>query len=450
MRDVLAIALTMLVLAGVANGQRLYRKDLDDAAQQALKAMDKVDSKELFDRMLQNLSMQSRQDFETTFSGIRRQTRDRIQTWDNWCAVHADMVQTMTRFDYPGLVPANPLFATTAAELQAECGRLLEKDPAKANPQPVIDQWNELVKQIETAKADRQKEIDDLTNNPGTAEPRLLALLGQLGNLTEVEQALQQFQASPSKGKLHSLAAPALETVGILRRLGEAYQEFKDRRDQIQNVQQELRELRAEMLKIAVLKLVAQEEHLKRLIAIEARRAREIEDAVASFELYRTALMCERQRNSGLDLKRIDDSLRELGQSAASDKSTPSDGYLYTEKRVNVSSDDQVKFLNFCKGTAAPMRQRLEALARALFQAAAVQTRGATPEYLAELRRAQEQQRYSIVQSSLEARAYETLVETGVRRLALLHAGGIKPSEIAQLVYQAGQLAGVSVIAVKQ
>jgi hypothetical protein len=132
----------------------------------------------------------------------------------------------------------------------------------------------------------------------------------------------------------------------------------------------------------------------------------------------------------------------------ASDKSTPSDEYLYNAKRENANSDDDVRTL--CKEIPGPARLRLEGLARGLFQAAAVQTRGATPEYLAELRRSQEQQRYSIVQSSLEAQAYETLVEAGVRRLAMLHAGGIKPAEIAQLVYQAGELTGVGVIAVKQ
>jgi len=89
----------------------------------------------------------------------------------------------------------------------------------------------------------------------------------------------------------------------------------------------------------------------------------------------------------------------------------------------------------------------VQRLARALFQAASVQARAETPEYMAELRRAQEAQRYSIVLSSIEARAYETLVNTGVHRLAMLHAGGIKPEQIAQLVFQAGQLAGISVIA---
>jgi hypothetical protein len=326
MQNVIASTLAMLFLASAANGQRLYRKELDAAAQQALKAMEKVDSKQLFDRMLQNLSTQSKQDFETTFSGIRRQTRDRIQSWDTWCAVHRDMDRAMTRLGYPGLLralpdtlPTEPDLRTQTqkdehlrAKLRTDCGRLLEKDPTPSSPEPVVKKWKELLEQIENAKADRQNEINDLIAQPGTAEPRLLALLGQLGNLTEVEQALKQFQSSPLNGKVPSLAVPASETVAILTRLGQSYQEFKDRRDQIGNVRQELRELRAEMLKVAVLKLVAEQEHLKRMISIEERRAREIEDAVASFDRYRNAITCERQREPGFDLKRIDDSLRAL------------------------------------------------------------------------------------------------------------------------------------------
>ena len=449
MRNALAGVLATLLLANAAKGQRLYHKELDAAAQQALKAMEKVDSKQLFDRMLQNLSTQSRQDVDTTFSGIRRQTRDHIQTWGDWCAVHADMVSSMKRFDYPGLLPANPRGASTESALRKACADLLQRDPTVEVPKDAEAKWRERVKAVRDAKADRQKEIDDLKNNPGTAEPQLLAILGQLGNLTEAEQAIKQFQNSAAGGKVPSLTAPAAETVAILARLGEAYQDFKVRQSQIEAVQKELRELKAEMLKIAVLKLAAEEEHLKRLIGIEERRAREIEDAVASFEEYRAVVLCERQRDSAFDLKRIDESLRELGLLAAADKATPADEYIYSRRLFRTLGDEE-ETLKLCKEGPGPARLRLGAAARALFQAAAVQTRGATPEYLAELRRAQEEQRYSIVQSSLEARAYETLVETGIRRLALLHSGGIKPQEIAQLVYQAGQLTGISVIAVKQ
>ena len=120
MRNVFTVALTILILASALNGQRLYRRELDTAAQQALKAMEKVDSKELFDRMLQNLSTQSKQDFETTFSGIRRQTRDRIQTWSTWCTVHRDMVRAMRRLDYPGLLPSTRGAATTDDDRRKE------------------------------------------------------------------------------------------------------------------------------------------------------------------------------------------------------------------------------------------------------------------------------------------------------------------------------------------
>ncbi|MEO8125782.1 MAG: hypothetical protein ABJF23_01110 [Bryobacteraceae bacterium] len=230
MYGALATVLAVTVLAGAANGQRLYHKELDAAAQQALKAIDKVDSKQLFERMLQNLSTQSKQDVDTTFSGIRRQTRDRIQTWGNWCAVHADMVQAMKRFDYPGLLAANPRGASTEPALRKACADLLERDPTVDIPKDAAEKWQERIKAIRDAKAARQREIDNLKDQPGTAEPQLLAMIGQLGNLTEAEEAIKQFQNSGAKGKVPSLAAPAAETAAILARLGDAYQEFRDPR----------------------------------------------------------------------------------------------------------------------------------------------------------------------------------------------------------------------------
>ena len=464
-------ALLALVLAGSVSGQRLYRKDMDAAAQAAVKAMEKVGSKDLFGTMLQNLSMQSAQDFDTTFSGIRRQTRAHIQTWDNWCSVNSDMVDTMIRLGYPGLQVPNPgpfkaarpagddeagkhvenrSEALRVRDLNLSCRQLLEKkgDAAQVRKDN-IDQLATLLTQLKEEEHKRRKEIDDLKNAPETNEPRLLALLGQAGNLTEVEQGLNQFAALLPSGTLTSLAAPAKETVAVLKRLGTAYQDYKTRRDEITKVKDQLGELKSEMLKITVLKLVAEEEHLGRLVAIEARRACELEDAAESFEEYRDIVICERDRDEGFDLRWIDDSLRELGQSASLDLSNSAPEYLYAAKKGSLGGSGEEKRRAFCKD-AVPPRVRLQSLSRALFQAAAVETRGATPEYLAELRRAQEEQRYSIVQSSLEARAYETLVNTGVQRLALLHAGGIKPAQVAQLVFDAGQLAGVSLIAAKQ
>jgi hypothetical protein len=65
---------------GVASGQRLYRKDLD---------------------------IESKQDFETAFSGIRRETKDRIQESNDWCGVHAEVTRVIHRLGYVGVRTQN-------------------------------------------------------------------------------------------------------------------------------------------------------------------------------------------------------------------------------------------------------------------------------------------------------------------------------------------------------
>jgi hypothetical protein len=78
---------------------------------------------------------------------------------------------------------------------------------------------------------------------------------------------------------------------------------------------------------------------------------------------------------------------------------------------------------------------------QALYILAALSGRGATPAVLAELRFAQELHAYSIRKSAVRARAYELTVSTGAQRLALFHKGGIKPSDVAQLVFTASNVA---------
>ena len=458
MRSAFAGVAILCLLPAVAHSQRLYRKDMDAAAQAAVRAMEKVDSKDLFKNMLDNVSTQSKQDYETTFSGIKRTTRSRIQEWDVWCTVHNDLVLVMKTLGYPG-VPRHGLQLDPEknktpeafeGDLRKQCTELLILKTDAKETDATKKQWTDELAKIKDAKGVIDDALTALKSKPPATDSLLANLFSQVGDLSEAEAALNEIKTSAHGSKLEALAGPASEAVGILKRLGDAYHDYQQRVDDINKVKQELRDLQAEMLNIALRKLMAEEEHLQRLLSIEARRAHELEDAATSFEEYRRTLMCEGLRNPGLDLKRIDESLRELGQTAATDKSAGLEYYRYTAEERQLLGGTEEEHLKFCEVKTQPVRLRIEALSRALFQAAAVQDRGATPELFAQLRRAQEQQRYSIVISSLEARSYETLVNTGVRRLAMLHAGGIKPEQIAQLIYQAGQLTGVSVIAFKQ
>ena len=77
----------------------------------------------------------------------------------------------------------------------------------------------------------------------------------------------------------------------------------------------------------------------------------------------------------------------------------------------------------------------------ALHLVASLIARGSTPNRLAEVRLAQELHAYSIRKSAVRARAYELTISTGAQRLALFHKGGIKPTDIAQLVFAASNVA---------
>lgn len=112
---------------------------------------------------------------------------------------------------------------------------------------------------------------------------------------------------------------------------------------------------------------------------------------------------------------------------------------------LGASTDDTVKAL-----TALVIRARLNSVQirnmmgdvpQALFLLAALIARGSTPNRLADVRFAQELHAYSIRKSAVRARAYELTVSTGAQRLALFHKGGIKPTDIAELVFAASNIA---------
>lgn len=83
----------------------------------------------------------------------------------------------------------------------------------------------------------------------------------------------------------------------------------------------------------------------------------------------------------------------------------------------------------------------------ALHHATALYAHGDMPTHLAELRQAQEEQRFSIRLSAATAEVYETVLLTGTKRLSLYYQGGIKPETIAELLRTAATIAIPATIA---
>ena len=454
MRITKAILIAVVLSCAVAPAQRLYNRNLDAAAQQALKAVDKIGSKELFDRQLQNLSQLSKQDFETALSGVRRRTRDRVQQWTTWCHVNMEMARIARAIEYPGAGTAEyrELYdqsfssANTEQKQAAICGNLLERLRTRdaAEPAPA-SAWKDRMREIDQQKLDLRNKISQLKAHPPANEPRITAILNKLSDINDAEDAIATLKTSEWGGKLGALLDPAATTVQLLSRLNEAHAEFQKNAERIASVRRELRELQTDMLKIAVEILEAEQEHLNRLLEIESRRIKDLEDAAAALDRYRLAVLCAARRRPGLELMELDVSLRELGEAASK---RPMGGFELLHREAVESEALGKTGADLLAGCSDyPLRWTVQQASRALFDAVAVEARAETPGYVTALRRAQEEQRYSIVRSALEARGYEALVRTGVHRLALLHSGGIRPEQLAQLVFQAGQLVGIGVIA---
>jgi len=88
-------------------------------------------------------------------------------------------------------------------------------------------------------------------------------------------------------------------------------------------------------------------------------------------------------------------------------------------------------------------------LLRALHEAAAARAQYGLPRQLADLRDTQEEARYSILRSATRVESSQELIQSATSRLALYYQGGIKPAQVAQLLYNLSGLVTLPIIATK-
>jgi len=157
--------------------------------------------------------------------------------------------------------------------------------------------------------------------------------------------------------------------------------------------------------------LSVNEDHLKQLARIITQRETDLED---------TRVL----------LRRVASELKFLHDSSIPDDQDISQSI---EARLTEPANDRI----------------MAAMIFVMYNAAALAARDSTPQRLASLRMADEERRYSIRSSAVAARSYETLVSTGVDRLALYYKGGIRPETLAQIATALGTLGIIPTIAVK-
>ena len=389
----------LLGLAGLsldAQGQRLYNKERDEQAQQAKQQAADLRSDPIFDTQLKNLMTLEALDVETVMSESKRDTRATINSFVRWGHVFAAIDQAK-------------------AELEQSDER------AESTSANIVEARAALEQQIKDAKA----AIKKLRDNADPAEDQRLAML--FARVGEIDSLLVMAAELIGKSEQAESTLNALDkTRATLKEITDLYKRYDARVQEIKGLKTKLGEFYISLQEAVLRGLEAQEEHLTILGTIETQRSLELAEArqlLAEYEALKKRLVTDYY------------------------------GRCFTEKKSDVTQERITDTVSLAmkmpncnvKGTTLELNMRpqdvVEDIMLLLYRATTVFSRVQTSVRLAQLRNAHEEHRFTIKQRILEAHAYELILNGGAERLALFYKGGIKPAQLAQLIFNVANVA---------
>jgi len=366
------LAIAFCVLMRSASAQTLYDGARDATAKKAADAAGKIATGDLWDKMLRNLDKLSAEDINAFLLDQQVAMRAAVDNMRTWSQVDKDVADA-------GQTLAEPSFLTAA-----------QSDSQKKKIQ---EQEAELNSRIAAAT----KAIDELKKDKSSVPDFLQPIFDNLG---DVDSAVQELKGIAGSGTAGTIADRLTDGVSVLKQIQSVFTTADQGLKNVATIRAQLGGFDVDVQQTLLLRLQADEEHLKNRVAIIARRTQEEK------ELSRILLDYQARR------KRI----------------TPAASGLVTDSLMEA---------------AARKPEEVFDQAQALYDAVTLVTRGQTPAGLQALRIAEEEERYSIRASAAEARAYEQLLNSGAQRLALFYSGGIKPETVAQLLFNALSLANL-------
>lgn len=355
-----------------AEAQKLYDPARDATAKQGADAAGKLATGDLWEKMLRNLDKLSTEDINAYLLDQQVKMRATIDNMRLWSQVDKDVEQVGSTLGAEGFL--------TAAQIAAQGEKLAQQQ-----------------KDLDSQVADSRKAVTELTKQKSTVPSVLQPVFDNLGDIDGAVQKLHDIAASGPAG---TAADRLAEGVAVLKQIQSVFATADQGLKNVDAVRAQLTGFETDVQQAVLLRLQADEEHLKNQVAIIARRAQEERDLLRILRDYQALRRRIQPAANGL----VADSLAEAG----------------------------------ARGRDAVFDQ-----AQALYDATALAARGQTPAALEALRMAQEEERYSIRKSAAEARVYEQLLNGGARRLALFYAGGVKPETVAQLLFNALSLANL-------
>jgi hypothetical protein len=400
-----AVFMALLSAAHCLRAQRVvYDQARDKTAQDAQSAAKEVTSGTLFDKMLRNVDLQGKQEIDTTMAFVEQQMRAKIENFTYWNHT-GDKVVTV--------IPGPAFIGQTCQSVVCELKSLqikLNAFLADSSPLTKEDIKDRLAELDEKKKALDQalKQLQDSSKSKDPLVVQTFSFINDNGK-DLIGYAQKVSQLADNSGRPIKGLSSALTQVGDgLDQMLSLYNAVKGIWDGYQAVSVDPASLRPPQEQVDLQLLALEQDHLKTIALI---RAREYAELSATLSRVETAL------------NRLKDA-----------------GVLDSTDRVEDTLQQQVKVHN---------RERLRRLLDALNESAASVAEQDAAGRVAELRLSDEERRYSIRQSAINSSTYDQTIQAASQRLTLYWKSGVKPAELAQLIFYIANTAGVAAIAAK-
>jgi len=371
-----------------------YDGERDKRAQDAVIAGKEITSGSLFQKMLSNVDLQAKAEAADALRWTEKEMIATINNFQVW--KHRD--------DKPGVtlpIPGQCGFAiekrckSVRCEMEAIEVQMEVDTPQEANS------IAERLKQIKAQQERLKAVIAELAKTSKSQDPVVLEILSHAGDVEEIVKYAQGLtSASPTAGKVLGQIS---ETLSQIESLYKSVQAIWAGYKAIEN---DVLMLRPAIEAVQLRLLGAEEEHLKAVAMIYARRLRESDEV----------------------RKRVDMAKARLTK------------YWESEDAVGATLSKLVDPAD---------RNELVLVSMGLHEAAAAAAQGAVACRLAALRSSDEQRRHSVRVSAIHADTYDQTIQSALTRLAVYYKGGIKRAELAQFIFNVVGTVSLPAIAFK-
>lgn len=400
-KSVLAVSLALTT--GTFAQRVIYDPKTDRAAQDAAAAAKDMSSGSVFEKMLRNVDLEAKQEAETAMANVEQQMRAKLETFAVWNDP-ADKVAEMQQIG-PNVAKVRSgtgVCKSVFCELNSLKVRLEFALGPPINDEAVqvrIAEFEKTKKLLEQALEELKKQA----NAPDPAVVRTFSLLED-NEKDAIDYARKIGDLTGNKGQ-----AKALDEIGDgLNQVLSLYHSVRTIWEGYEAIDVDPASLRPPRQKLELQLVSLDEEHFNALTRIRARAQLEIGAALDRVE---TALNRLEAAGVGNSHDTVEKTLRDASQSHD--------------------------------------REQLRKLLGGLHEAAAAVAQVDASGRIARLRESDEQRRYSIRRSSLNSSTYDFTIQAASQRLALYWKSGIKPAEVAQLMFYLTNTVAVPVIATK-